>query len=219
MQHWEVRLSESELEHLRPVGYWRSDMQPELPHPAAHVDAGWAGEERQATLDYLRRGAVCRRWHGYATCRLCSQSGRELGDADITDGSWIWPEGLPHYLEQHAVRPPEPFLCHLRERGFRSGGPIVPAEQTVSRLAPALLRGLERIEDKNGDKNGNAGAIRFRRTGPAGARDLVLGIEVDLTTGCFRIEYNEAALIAQRQQVERMMNPPWWRKLVRQIFG
>ena len=170
-------------------------------------------------IDYLRRGAVCRRWHGYATCRLCSQSGRELGDADITDGSWIWPEGLPHYLEQHAVRPPEPFLCHLRERGFRSGGPIVPAEQTVSRLAPALLRGLERIEDKNGDKNGNAGAIRFRRTGPAGARDLVLGIEVDLTTGCFRIEYNEAALIAQRQQVERMMNPPWWRKLVRQIFG
>lgn len=211
MQRWEVRLSEPERERLRPVGFWRSDTQPELPRPEAHVDVGWSPEERQATLDYLRRGAVCMRWCGYATCRLCAESGKELGDADCTDGSWLWPEGLPHYLERHAVRPPEPFLADLRERGFRLAGPIVPAELTVSRLAPALLRGLERSEHE--------GVLRFRRTRSASARELVLEVVVDPATGCFRVEYNEAALAAQRRQVERMMNPPWWRKLVRQIFG
>jgi hypothetical protein len=38
------------------------------PDPAAFLDAAWSEVERQATLVYLDRGAVCARFHAYATC-------------------------------------------------------------------------------------------------------------------------------------------------------
>ena len=35
----------------------------------------------------------------------------------------LWPEGLAHYVEVHAVRLPDEFIDHMRSRGWR-----VPAE-------------------------------------------------------------------------------------------
>lgn len=211
MNDWQIHLSAPERQRLRAIGYWQSAAQPELPHPATHADAEWQPEERQATIQYLRSGAVCERWLGFSTCRLCGQTGRALGDADLTDGTWIWPEGLPHYLEQHAVRPPDEFLEHLQQYRFRLPGPIVPAEITVARLNPALLDGMARTED--------ADTVRFHLARSPGRRDLYLAVTVSKTTGCFRVEYNEELLAAERQRVARSMNPPQWRRMVRLLFG
>ena len=73
----------------------------------------------------------------YAPCRFpsCTTSRRELGCATLTDGTYLWPEGLVHYIKQHhgecytisackpctdqthhrppPVRPPAPFLQHV----------------------------------------------------------------------------------------------------------
>lgn len=204
---WELTLDDAERARLRPVG---SSEAPELPDPAAQIDATWDEEERRATLSYLQQAPVCLRFLGYSTCRLCGRSGAELGDADRTDGMWVWPSGLPHYLEHHALRPPEELLRHLRETGFRLRVPIVPAETTLGRLDPVLLRGLSRSEDEH--------RVWLRLARPATTRDLYLAIDVDRDLGCYRREVNDAALAASRRDSERQLNPPLWLRLLRGLM-
>lgn len=43
-----------------------------------------------------------------------------LGTSCLSDGHFIWPEGLAHYVDKHSVRPPEEFIRHaLRELSRR----------------------------------------------------------------------------------------------------
>jgi hypothetical protein len=109
---------------LRPVGYWRSDddVAPSLPHPAALVDGDWDEAERAAVVDYLLRGFSARGCCGFSWCRLCDPDGLvgDNGSREFTDGTWIWPEGFSHYIEDHAVRPPADFSRgHWRTRTMR----------------------------------------------------------------------------------------------------
>lgn len=39
-----------------------------------------------------------------------------MGSRDLTDGTFVWPEGLAHYVERHDVKLPDHFLQHVRER-------------------------------------------------------------------------------------------------------
>jgi len=41
-----------------------------------------------------------------------------MGSSDLTDGTWIWPEGLPIYVEKYNVELPEEFIAHTRCAGF-----------------------------------------------------------------------------------------------------
>jgi hypothetical protein len=40
---------------------------------------------------------------GISVCPLC---GAGHGEAERTDGVYLWPEDLPHYIREHDVRPP-----------------------------------------------------------------------------------------------------------------
>lgn len=129
---------------LRAIGYWRSPEEPFLPDPRAFVDPSWDANERAAVIVYLRAGEVAVTWCGSAMCRFdcgvdpSSAAVAELktavpdadvgrlarivfakefmGGNDLTDGTFIWPEGFAHYLEKHAVRPPEAFVKHVLSR-------------------------------------------------------------------------------------------------------
>ncbi|MFF7456750.1 hypothetical protein [Kitasatospora sp. NPDC008115] len=50
---------------------------------------------------------------GVSRCRLCS---RANGSRDFTDGRYLWPEGLAHYVLDHNVRLPDEFLEHIDQR-------------------------------------------------------------------------------------------------------
>jgi hypothetical protein len=41
-----------------------------------------------------------------------------MGSAELTDGVWIWPEGLAIYVERFAVTLPEQFVEHMIENAF-----------------------------------------------------------------------------------------------------
>jgi hypothetical protein len=47
---------------------------------------------------------------GISDCRFCKQ---ENGTGALTDGAFCWPEGLPHYVWEHEVRLPTPFVEHV----------------------------------------------------------------------------------------------------------
>jgi hypothetical protein len=40
-----------------------------------------------------------------------------MGDSDLTDGTWLWPQGLVHYVAVHGVALPQEFVAHVSAKG------------------------------------------------------------------------------------------------------
>ncbi|MET7402960.1 hypothetical protein ABZS66_56715 [Dactylosporangium sp. NPDC005572] len=90
---------------LRQIGKWDGRRVPDdLPDVCDFVDPGADPGEQRAVAAYLRSGTAYVVAAGYSVCRLC---GRGNGSAELTDGThFLWPSGLAHYVEEHAVRLP-----------------------------------------------------------------------------------------------------------------
>ncbi|GAA3030189.1 hypothetical protein GCM10020229_47000 [Kitasatospora albolonga] len=95
---------------VRLIGFWGTAESDHLPHPAALVDPGWDEAERHQVAGYLEDGQIAAEWMGVSRCRLCD---RPNGSRDLTDGVYLWPEGLAHYVVEHAVRLPAEFVEHV----------------------------------------------------------------------------------------------------------
>lgn len=122
---------------MKRVGYWRdwSDPDPwsvvadvlrrflagaaglpsELPDPREFVDTHWRDtrkgrEEWDAVVAHLRGGRVQDASFGYSWCRICGRN--DNGCKDMTDGTYLWPEGYLHYILEHGVKPPQDLIDH-----------------------------------------------------------------------------------------------------------
>lgn len=95
---------------LRNVGYWKTEEHLDYPEPADLIDFSWSEASRCDVANYLTHGLIAGSWAGIAKCRICKTS---LGFRDLSDGVFVWPEGLDHYVLVHAVRLPEEFLLHI----------------------------------------------------------------------------------------------------------
>jgi len=98
---------------LRLIGFWKSEHDPTWPDPNAFVDNRWDTDERDVVAQYLRAGSLARVYLGWSYCRVC---GAPNGDSEFTDGTYLWPEGLAHYVESHGVRLPAEFVEHAVSR-------------------------------------------------------------------------------------------------------
>ncbi len=99
------------------IGYWSpperglqsvAEMDPGYPDPRQLI-GGWDRTEQDAVIAYLRGTGVHygMKWMGYSCCRIC---GGFNGTADNSDGEWVWPSGLIHYVRDHDVRLPTEFV-------------------------------------------------------------------------------------------------------------
>lgn len=77
----------------------------------------WPGEfptqdavTTDTVLRHLESGAVCGQYFGWSACRIC---GKQNGSTDLTDGVWVWPEGLVHYVKGHGIGLPQDFIEHV----------------------------------------------------------------------------------------------------------
>ena len=92
------------------IGYWAGpDTDQSWPRPEAFVDPDWDPDVRDLVVAYLSRGFIVRSYMGYSTCRMC---GEQNGDLELSDGTYVWPEGLVHNLRKHDVRLPELLVAH-----------------------------------------------------------------------------------------------------------
>ena len=94
---------------LKLIGYWRSKAEPGWPDPVDFVDDTFDGKERWLVAMYLSTGVMLRGFRGHSACRIC---GQRNGSREFTDGFFLWPEGLAHYLRAHSVRLPVAVLLH-----------------------------------------------------------------------------------------------------------
>ena len=98
---------------LQRLGYWHGPYTPEWPDVRRFVDAEWDEDERAEVWSHLRAGFTARAYLGRSDCRIC---GEAVGSLEVSDGTYIWPEGLAHYVREHSVRLPVEFVEHVRSR-------------------------------------------------------------------------------------------------------
>lgn len=98
---------------LIAIGLWYSDMEPEFPRPSRLVDENWDNAEKEKVIARLEEGyPLPYPYAGKSWCRFnCGET--EMGNRDFSDGYFLWPEGLPHYLKNHNVRLPEVVVNKL----------------------------------------------------------------------------------------------------------
>jgi hypothetical protein len=103
------------MKTLRLIGYWHSDYAPSWPDPGRFVDRSWSPSVRDAVVRYLRSCEELRYGFGTSWCRFhCPGHGKGgVGSAERSDGRFVWPDGLVHYVERHAVRLPDDFVASL----------------------------------------------------------------------------------------------------------
>jgi hypothetical protein len=113
------------------------DGRPEGEQPVVHRPPV-PQEEVRAVLDYLYRAPVALSRPARLTDIFAPNARQDVPDAFHTDGSWIWPAAVPHYLRVYGV-PPEPeLLDHIRANGHRP--PYVPEMLRATAEAELLGR-------------------------------------------------------------------------------
>ena len=93
------------------IGYWKEPNHSDWPDPSRFIDPQWDPEERDDVACHLEGGMVVKSYMGPSRCRFC---GTLNGNRELTDGVYVWPEGLSHYLREHQVRLPGVFADHVR---------------------------------------------------------------------------------------------------------
>ena len=99
---------------IKPIGFWRSYQEKSLPNPSNFVDPTWDDNEKQIVINHLKNGfRMPYAMGGLSWCRfLCEQE--YCGALEFTDGYYLWPEGLLHYVQNHEVKLPEEFIAHCK---------------------------------------------------------------------------------------------------------
>ncbi|WP_153798509.1 hypothetical protein [Foetidibacter luteolus] len=99
-----------ETNDLKIIGYWHSLFEPSLPDPAWFVDNSWDQTVKERILYHLRNGVRTPVIHlGSSWCRF--RCGKDvLGSKEFTDGKFVWPVGLEHYVDYHNIRLPQEIV-------------------------------------------------------------------------------------------------------------
>lgn len=96
---------------LRAIGFWNGPHTPAgWPDITQFIDPSWDADDREFIAGYLSRGVLGRAYMGYSPCRLCGK--KDNGYCELSDGVYVWPEGLVHYVVDHDVRLPQEFVQH-----------------------------------------------------------------------------------------------------------
>lgn len=93
---------------LTLIGYWIASLKDDVYPPPQELVAEYDADARRAVAAYLDTGEVYAACRGHSWCRFgCPE---QNGHRELTDGRWVWPEGLSHYVRAHDVRLPDAFI-------------------------------------------------------------------------------------------------------------
>jgi hypothetical protein len=76
-------------------------------------------DQVRGVLDYLFRSPVAVSRPGPLPDVFARNGPLDVPHAFHTDGTWIWPAGVPYYLRKYGIPPETALVEHIRTRGFR----------------------------------------------------------------------------------------------------
>jgi hypothetical protein len=113
---------------VRLIGYWIESLRDSEYHPPQEFVADSDAGVRRSVADYLDRGREYAAYRGTSWCRFFCD--REMGGRELTDGAWVWPEDLGHYVRDHHIVLPDEFVRHAL-----AGAPPLPRASWVEQRA------------------------------------------------------------------------------------
>ncbi|MCT2585906.1 hypothetical protein [Actinophytocola gossypii] len=103
-------------------GNWTFDPErPRITDPA----------ELERVVKFLRSGTVIVRITGLDVDRLDPVRGEAVPLSTMTDGEWIWGDGLRYYVERHGIAPEAEFLAHMAAHDYVAPRPEKAARQAA----------------------------------------------------------------------------------------
>jgi hypothetical protein len=114
------------------IGYWYSDQEEYFPDPAWFVQENYDEEEKNKVIAYLNNSEAILYSRGISWCRFACKKDVP-GSSDLTDGVFIYPSGLIHYVECHNVRLPQAFLDKILKGIQPEGNLLGDAKSTFIR--------------------------------------------------------------------------------------
>lgn len=96
---------------LKLIGYWLGEPSQNWPDIQAFIDKKMDSHQKTKVVAYLaNKGVKCNVFMGISRCRICDCPN---GNSERTDGVYLWPEGLAHYVLEHNVKLPQEFIDHV----------------------------------------------------------------------------------------------------------
>jgi len=123
---------------INMIGFWPPEFTDSPPYFILDKTNEY---DREGMISYLESGFKIIDWFGYSFCRFnCGTSGMEMGVYDVTDGEWVWPQGLIHYIDKHNIDLPVEFISKVKSENYSMN------------ISDAMMR-LLLIEKKNLEKD------------------------------------------------------------------
>ena len=98
---------------LTAIGFWVESLKDEARPAPQELIGTLPIDTRSALADYLATGLTYDTYRGYSWCRFnCGIEQSHMGKCALSDGRWLWPEGLAHYVREHNIVLPEEFVNH-----------------------------------------------------------------------------------------------------------
>jgi hypothetical protein len=95
-----------------------------LPSVLSAIDPSWEPDDKGGLMSYVAQAPVVLTASPSSRCLLCPSE--VPTSCWQSDGVWLWPKSLTHYLYWHSVVLPEQFVEHIRNQNY-----IPPAETGV----------------------------------------------------------------------------------------
>lgn len=124
---------------LKAIGYWKSDNYPELPDPEFLVEEDFTISANKAICEYLENSIEIAHYRGFSFCRFDCKI-IPPGVSDNTDGEFIFPSGLIHYVRDHKVQLPDEFV----QKAIRYAA--VPSSFLLDPVIQSIIQGAEKYE-------------------------------------------------------------------------
>lgn len=99
-------------------GIWADGDEPasELPTLESTIDPSWNPPDKERLVSYLTQSPIVVAGGAIIACRLCP---RNVPMTTFqSDGVWLWPMDLSHYVLYHSVTLPDRLVQHVRNRNY-----------------------------------------------------------------------------------------------------
>lgn len=109
--------TEKTTKKLIAIGYWNSKFYGEerFIYPQ-ELATDTISNDMVKLSKYISEGMPAIAWAGCAGCRICDET---LGTCCLTDGVYIWPQKLEHYILKHKIILPEEFINHAKNNKWK----------------------------------------------------------------------------------------------------
>jgi hypothetical protein len=176
---------------LQRIGYWQADLFDDYPLPQ-EVEGELPEGLRRKLTRHLKRGSLFEQYRGLSWCRYGCKGYN--GSKELTDGVWVWPEGLAHYVVKHGITLPPEFVEHVVANAAPERLQTDPLEEpppideslwmrwAAQHRKPGFIRALS--EARNAARSTLASLVEEEAAALAAREGL--GEESCITAGCSR---------------------------------